>query len=225
MVTNHGVSSALMLTSLPVGYPLTASPELVTHWLWPTMAEAESVSVTLWLVVYLPSVCFGAKALRFTTSLSLSLGGGQLNPYGHSPCVGPYWVSVTSWFLLTKTRKWDSRRQWLNKCARCTSGLLGQCLRYSFGIPSSPQALLNFNDYKFLYVTGSSFFQRGVLYRCEQSLDSSLHQSFMVFVTQVMRCELDFLTIAITLAFSFRWYILFLKGDEQRLVPLVHLFS
>jgi hypothetical protein len=27
--------------------------------------------------------------------------------------------------------KWDSRRQWLSKCATCTSGLLGKCVRHS----------------------------------------------------------------------------------------------
>jgi hypothetical protein len=32
-------------------------------------------------------------------------------------------------------------------------------------------------------------FQGGVVYRCEQSLDSSLHPFIMVFVTQVVRCE------------------------------------
>jgi hypothetical protein len=43
--------------------------------------------------------------------------------------------------------KWDSRRQWLNKCVRCTNGLLGRCLRHSFGIPWSPQTFLNFNEF------------------------------------------------------------------------------
>jgi hypothetical protein len=32
--------------------------------------------------------------------------------------------------------KWDSRRQWLIKYVRCTSGLLGRCIRHSFGKPS-----------------------------------------------------------------------------------------
>jgi hypothetical protein len=43
--------------------------------------------------------------------------------------------------------KWDSRRQWLNKCVRCTSDFLGRCLRHSFGIPSSPQDFLNFSEF------------------------------------------------------------------------------
>jgi hypothetical protein len=43
--------------------------------------------------------------------------------------------------------KWDSRRQRINKCVRCTSGLLGRCLRHSFGVPSSPQDFLNSNEF------------------------------------------------------------------------------
>jgi hypothetical protein len=38
--------------------------------------------------------------------------------------------------------KWESRRQWLNKCARCTSGSLGRCPRHSFGIRSRPEPSL-----------------------------------------------------------------------------------
>jgi hypothetical protein len=40
--------------------------------------------------------------------------------------------------------KWDSGRQWLNKR---TNGLLGRCLRHSFGMPSIPQVFLNFKDF------------------------------------------------------------------------------
>jgi hypothetical protein len=43
--------------------------------------------------------------------------------------------------------KWDSRRQWLNKWVKCTSGRLGMCLRHSFGMPSIPQAFLNFKEF------------------------------------------------------------------------------
>jgi hypothetical protein len=42
--------------------------------------------------------------------------------------------------------KWDSRRQWLNKCVKFTNDLLGRCLRHSFGKPSIPQAFLNFKE-------------------------------------------------------------------------------
>jgi hypothetical protein len=40
-----------------------------------------------------------------------------------------------------------------------------------------------------MYVTGSFFSEWGVISRWKQSLDSSLHPSLMVFITQVMRCE------------------------------------
>jgi hypothetical protein len=41
----------------------------------------------------------------------------------------------------------NCRRRWLNNCVRCTSCLLGRSLRHSFGIPSSPWAFLNFNEF------------------------------------------------------------------------------
>jgi hypothetical protein len=43
--------------------------------------------------------------------------------------------------------KWDSRKQWLNKWVKCTNGRLGRCLRHSFGMPSIPQAFLNFKEF------------------------------------------------------------------------------
>jgi hypothetical protein len=43
--------------------------------------------------------------------------------------------------------KWDSRRQWFNKWAKCTNGRLRRCLRHSFRIQSIPQAFLNFKDF------------------------------------------------------------------------------
>jgi hypothetical protein len=43
--------------------------------------------------------------------------------------------------------KWDSRRQWLNKCAKCTNGRLLSHLRHSFGMPSIPQDFLNFKKH------------------------------------------------------------------------------
>jgi hypothetical protein len=42
--------------------------------------------------------------------------------------------------------KWQSRRQWLNKCVMWTRDLLGRCLRHSLGMPSIPQALPAFRD-------------------------------------------------------------------------------
>jgi hypothetical protein len=42
---------------------------------------------------------------------------------------------------------WDSQRQWLNECIWCTGALLGRWLRHLFRISSSPQALLNFDEF------------------------------------------------------------------------------
>jgi hypothetical protein len=42
--------------------------------------------------------------------------------------------------------KWDSQRQWLNKCVKCTNGCLGRYLRHSFRMPSILQAFLNFKE-------------------------------------------------------------------------------
>jgi hypothetical protein len=42
--------------------------------------------------------------------------------------------------------KWNSRRQWLNKCVKCTNVRLGRCLMHSFGMPSIPQGFLNFKE-------------------------------------------------------------------------------
>jgi hypothetical protein len=50
-----------------------------------------------------------------------------------------------------------------------------------------------FNEFANLYMShGLTFPNGGAVYRCEESLDSSLHLPLMVFVTQVMRCELVF---------------------------------
>jgi hypothetical protein len=35
----------------------------------------------------------------------------------------------------------------LNKCVKCTRGILGRCQRHSFGILSKWQAFPNFKDY------------------------------------------------------------------------------
>jgi hypothetical protein len=42
--------------------------------------------------------------------------------------------------------KCDRRMQWLNRWVKWTSGLLGRCLRHSFGMPSIPQAVFNFKE-------------------------------------------------------------------------------
>jgi hypothetical protein len=59
--------------------------------------------------------------------------------------------------------KWDSRRQWLNKCAKCTKGLVGRCLRHSFGMLSIPQAFLNFKEFINFYKSHGLIFLGGLL--------------------------------------------------------------
>jgi hypothetical protein len=58
--------------------------------------------------------------------------------------------------------------------------------------------------YELLYISGSYFSQTVVPCNFKQCLDSSLHPPFMVFVTQVMRCELK---SAVLVAFSRGWYV------------------
>jgi hypothetical protein len=114
--------------------------------------------------------------------------------------------------LFQGVEKWDSRVQWLNKCVRCTSDILGRCLRHSFRIPSSPQAFLNFNEFANLCMSHGLTFTNGVAYMdasrawtvvsiCRSWFSS--HRSWDVnwFSRQS----------AITLAFSFRWYVI-LRG-------------
>jgi hypothetical protein len=43
--------------------------------------------------------------------------------------------------------KWESRRQWLISCVKCTKVVLGSCLRLSFGMPPIPQAFLSFGEF------------------------------------------------------------------------------
>jgi hypothetical protein len=99
-------------------------------------------------------------------------------------------------------RKWDNRRQWLSKCVKCTNGLLRRCLRHSFRMPSIPEAFLNFKEL-ITSVSHTNLFSRGggVVYGFEQNCNSNLHPPFMVFVTQVMVCELIFQTVSNCVAF------------------------
>jgi hypothetical protein len=63
----------------------------------------------------------------------------------------------------------------------------------------------------------SYFSHRGVVYRCEHNLGSSLYPSLVISFTQVMRYELVFLTIRNRVGFLIQLICFFLKGCEQRL--------
>jgi hypothetical protein len=66
--------------------------------------------------------------------------------------------------------KWNSRRQWLNEWVRCTSGLLGRCLKHSFGIPPGSQAFPNFNEFVNHICHNVLFFPTGCLLQMRAEL-------------------------------------------------------
>jgi hypothetical protein len=59
----------------------------------------------------------------------------------------PGFGKVITFGFFQEFGKCESRRQWLIKWVKCTNGLLGRCLRHSFGMPSIPQAFLNFSEF------------------------------------------------------------------------------
>jgi hypothetical protein len=102
-----------------------------------------------WLALsrLLSSMCFWI-ILRMTFSNSLPVVDKRLigrKFWGNFVSL-PGFGNVTTFVSLQDFGKWDSRRQWLNTCVKCTSGLLGRCLRHSFGIPSVLQDPLNFKE-------------------------------------------------------------------------------
>jgi hypothetical protein len=105
--------------------------------------------------------------------------------------------------------KCGSRRQWLNKCVRCISGLLGRFLGRWFRIPPSPEAVLNFSIFtRFCMIHGINF--------SEWVLSTNTNRAWTV----VSACRLWFSPhrswdvnlfskeSVITLAFWFGWYVI-----------------
>jgi hypothetical protein len=100
--------------------------------------------------------------------------------------------------------KWNSRRQWLNKCVRCTSGVLGRFLRHSFGILPSSQAFHNFNEYANLCMSQGFTFPSGVPSTDASrawTVGSTCHSWFSSHRSRVMNWFSE--QCAITLAFLF----------------------
>jgi hypothetical protein len=95
----------------------------------------------------LSSVCFWT-IFRMTFSYSFLVVDKRLIGrkfwwnFGSLPDFG----NVTSFASFQDFGKRDSRRQWLNKCVKCTNGLLERCLRHPFGMPPIPQAFLDFKE-------------------------------------------------------------------------------
>jgi hypothetical protein len=102
--------------------------------------------------------------------------------------------------------KWDSRRQWLNKCVTCISGLLGRCLRHLFGMPSSPQASLNFNEFANLCMSQGLTISNGVSSTDASrawTLVSTRHSWFSSHRSHWFSKQW-----VIALTFSFEWYVI-----------------
>jgi hypothetical protein len=89
----------------------------------------------------------------------------------------PYLASIKAITLASfqDDGKYDSRKQWLNRCVRWTSGLLGRFLRHSFGMPSISHAFLNFGEGNFCMSQGLTLSGGGgVVLGFKQSFDTSL---------------------------------------------------
>jgi hypothetical protein len=128
-----------------------------------------------WLALSRPlsSVCFW-RVFRITSSNSLPVVDRRL--IGHK-----FWGNFGSLLGFGNVMifasfqdfgKWDSWRQWLNKCVKCTSGHLGSRLRHSFGKPSIPQGFLNFKELNNFCKSHGLILSGGlVVYGFEQSLN------------------------------------------------------
>jgi hypothetical protein len=78
-----------------------------------------------------------------TFSNSLPVVDRRLSVLNVEGILSPYLASVRFTFAsLQVAGKYDSQKQWLNKWVKWTNGLLGRCLRHSFGMPSVPQTFL-----------------------------------------------------------------------------------
>jgi hypothetical protein len=60
----------------------------------------------------------------------------------------PGFGKATTFASFQDVGKCDSRMQWFIKWVKWTSGLVGMCLRHSFGTPSIPQAFFTFSEFR-----------------------------------------------------------------------------
>jgi hypothetical protein len=148
--------------------------------------------------VLLSSMCFWT-ILRMTISKNLPVVDRRLirRKFWWNFGSLPGFSNVVNFATFQDFRKWDSLRQWLNKYVKCTNVRLGRSVRHSFGIPSMPQDFSNFNELISFCKSHGLILSRGlVVYGFVKSLNSILHPPSMVFVTQVMACELIFQVVS-----------------------------
>jgi hypothetical protein len=115
---------------------------------------------TNWLELSRPlsCICFW-RVFRITFSNSLPVLERTL--IGHK-FWGNFWSlrcygNVMNFAFFQDFGKWDSRRQWLNKCIKCTNGRLGRYLMYSFVMPSTSRNLLNSVSHMVLFSLRACF--------------------------------------------------------------------
>jgi hypothetical protein len=119
--------------------------------------------------------------------------------------------------------KWDSRRQWLNKCVRCTSGLLGIFLEDYWGIGSEYHQVhkrFSISINLIIYVCHKVLlFPTGC--RLQMRAELGLHSPPVVHGFRHTDHEMwtGFLNNLKLLWLSRSGDMLVLKGHEQRLVP------
>jgi hypothetical protein len=157
------------------------------------------ISVVLWrarktnwlaLSILLSLMCFWT-IIRITFSNNLLVVERRLifrKFWGNFGCL-PGFGNVMIFASFQYFVKWDSRRQWLNKCVKYvyTNGRLWRCVWHSFGMPTIPQDFLNLKELISFCKTHGLVLSRGlVVYGFKQSLNSSLRPPFMVFITQIM---------------------------------------
>jgi hypothetical protein len=137
----------------------------------------------------------------------------------------PGFIKVITFDSFQEFRKWGCRKQWLNTCVGYTSGLLGRCLRASFGIPSSSQAFLNFNVFANLCMLQGLTSPTG--FRIQMRAELGLYSPFVAhgFRHTLHEMWTRFLNNPQSLWLSPSGDILLLKGHEQRPVDLIHTIS
>jgi hypothetical protein len=160
-----------------------------------------------WLTLSRPvsSMCLWT-IFRTTSSNSLLLVdkrliGGKL--WGHFGFLLVF-SNIINFASFQGIGKWDSRRQWLNKCVNSSSGRFGRCLRHSFGILSTFSISINLLIYVchkvLLFLAG-----------CHLQMQAELGFWFPSFVHAVRHTDHVMCWFpkqcAIMLAFSSVWYI------------------